>query len=190
MSAANTSSLFAPIALAPRDPILGITEAFNADPNPARINLGVGVYVGDDGRVPLLECVQQAEALLLEGKQPLSYLPIDGLQSYDKAASGLVFGSDSPVIAEGRVIAVQALGGTGALRLGADLLRGFTPAKRAWISDPSWENHRALFENAGFTVRSLSLHPRPGPRARFRWHDRVPFRPARWRCRRIARLLP
>jgi aromatic-amino-acid transaminase len=154
MSATNTSSLFAPIALAPRDPILGITEAFNADPNPARINLGVGVYVGDDGRVPLLECVQRAETLLLEGKQPLSYLPIDGLQSYDKAASGLVFGADSPAVTEGRVVAVQALGGTGGLRLGADLLRGFTPAKRVWISDPSWENHRALFENAGFTVET------------------------------------
>src|SRR4051794_34158581 len=87
MSAANTSSLLAPIALAPRDPILGITEAFNADPNPARINLDVGVYVGDDGRVPLLECVRRAESLLLEGNQPLSYLPIDGLQAYDKAAS-------------------------------------------------------------------------------------------------------
>jgi aromatic-amino-acid transaminase len=154
MSATNTSSLFAPIALAPRDPILGITEAFNADPNPNRINLGVGVYVGDDGRVPLLECVKRAETLLLEGSQPLTYLPIDGLQSYDKAASSLVFGADSPVIAEGRVIAVQTLGGTGGLRLGADLLRGFTTAKRVWISDPSWENHRALFENAGFTVET------------------------------------
>jgi aromatic-amino-acid transaminase len=154
MSAANTSSLFAPIALAPRDPILGITEAFNADPNPNRINLGVGVYVGDDGRVPLLECVKRAETLLLEGSQPLTYLPIDGLQSYDKAASSLVFGADSPAIAEGRVVAVQTLGGTGGLRLGADLLRGFTPAKRVWISDPSWENHRALFENAGFTVET------------------------------------
>src|ERR687897_1666392 len=121
MSAANTSSLFTPIALAPRDPILGITEAFNADPNPARINLGVGVYVGDDGRVPLLECVQRAETLLLEGKQPLSYLPIDGLQSYDKAASALVFGADSPVIAEGRVIAVQTLGGTGGVGVGGRL---------------------------------------------------------------------
>jgi aromatic-amino-acid transaminase len=154
MSAANTSSLFAPIALAPRDPVLGITEAFNADPNPARINLGVGVYVNDEGRVPLLECVRQAETLLLEGKQPLSYLPIDGLPSYDKAASALVFGADSPAVREGRVVAVQALGGTGGLRLGADLLRRFTPAQRLWISDPSWENHRALFEGAGFTVEA------------------------------------
>ena len=139
MSATNTSSLFAPIALAPRDPILGITEAFNADPNPNRINLGVGVYVGDDGRVPLLDCVKRAETLLLEGNQPLTYLPIDGLQAYDKAASSLVFGADSPVIAEGRVIAVQTLGGTGGLRLGADLLRGVTPArsKAAVTSSPT-----------------------------------------------------
>jgi thiamine biosynthesis protein ThiI len=127
MSATNTSSLFAPIALAPRDPILGITEAFNADPNPARINLGVGVYVGDDGRVPLLECVQRAETLLLEGKQPLSYLPIDGLQSYDKAASGLVFGADSPAVTEGRVVAVQALGGTGGIS------GGFDSAVSSWL---------------------------------------------------------
>ena len=122
-------SLLTDLPLAPRDPIIGLTEAFVADPRETKVNLGVGVYTDENGRVPLLRCVEQADERVVDGTRPWSYLPIDGLQTYDKAASSLVFGADSPAIAEGRVIAVQALGGTGGLRLGADLLRGFTPAR-------------------------------------------------------------
>ena len=144
--------------MAPRDPILGITEAFNADKNPNKINLGVGVYYDDNGKVPLLECVRKAEAMLMEKLTPRTYLPIDGLAAYDKAVQELVFGADSAVIQEKRAITVQAIGGTGALKLGADFLQRFSPNSQIWISDPSWENHRALFESAGFVVNQYPYY--------------------------------
>ena len=138
--------------MAPRDPILGITEAFNADQNPNKVNLGVGVYYDDNGKVPLLECVRQAEALMAQKAAPRTYLPIDGIALYDKAVQELVFGADSAVVKEKRAITAQAIGGTGALKLGADFIKRFSPQSEVWISDPSWENHRALFEAAGFKV--------------------------------------
>ncbi len=145
--------------MAPRDPILGITEAFNADTNPAKINLGVGVYYDDNGKVPLLECVRRAEALMAEQHSPRTYLPIEGLAAYDKAVQELVFGADSPVIQEKRAITVQAVGGTGALKIGADFLKRFAPdGAEVYISDPSWENHRALFESAGFNVKTYPYY--------------------------------
>jgi aromatic-amino-acid transaminase len=158
MNAPLPASLFAAIELAPRDPILGITEAFVADKNPNKINLGVGVYYDDNGKVPLLECVRKAEALLMEKAAPRTYLPIDGLAAYDKAVQELVFGANSPVIQEKRAITVQALGGTGALKLGADFLKRFSSDAQVWISDPSWENHRALFESAGFKVNNYPYY--------------------------------
>jgi aromatic-amino-acid transaminase len=153
-----TASLFSAIDMAPRDPILGITEAFNADQNPAKINLGVGVYYDDNGKVPLLSCVRQAEAILIEQFAPRTYLPIDGLATYDRAVQELVFGADSAVIAERRVITAQAIGGTGALKIGADFLQRFAPGAQVFISDPSWENHRALFESAGFVVNNYAYY--------------------------------
>ena len=147
-----SSSILSGVQMAPRDPILGVTEAFNADPNPNKVNLGVGVYTDDHGRVPLLECVKRAEKLRMETTPHRSYLPIDGLASYDRAVQALVFGADSPAVREQRIVTVQALGGTGGLRVGADFLRRFDANATVWISNPSWENHRALFEAAGFTV--------------------------------------
>ncbi|HEY5801282.1 MAG TPA: amino acid aminotransferase [Burkholderiaceae bacterium] len=158
MNAPASPSVFTSIAMAPRDPILGITEAFNADKNPAKVNLGVGIYYDENGKVPLLECVKKAEQLMAEKVAPRPYLPIDGLAAYDKSVQGLVFGDDSPVIAEKRAITVQALGGTGALKLGADFLKRFSPQSQVYISDPSWENHRALFEGAGFTVNNYAYY--------------------------------
>jgi len=158
MTSSASASLFGAIDMAPRDPILGITEAFNADTNPAKINLGVGVYYDDNGKVPLLHCVQKAEAKLMEQPAPRTYLPIDGLAAYDKAVQELVFGADSAVIQEKRAITVQALGGTGALKLGADFLKRFSPESEVFISDPSWENHRALFESAGFIVNNYTYY--------------------------------
>src|SRR5262245_43859682 len=107
------SSPFAALDMAPRGPILGVTEAFNADLNPRKVNLGVGVYYDDDGKVPLLECVQRVERRLAEAPVTRNYLPIDGLQAYDLAAQELAFGPDSPALRERRVVTVQALGGTG-----------------------------------------------------------------------------
>jgi aromatic-amino-acid transaminase len=158
MTSTASASLFSAIDMAPRDPILGITEAFNADTNPAKINLGVGVYYDDNGKVPLLQCVQKAEAKLMEQPAPRTYLPIEGLAAYDKAVQELVFGADSAIIQEKRAITVQALGGTGALKLGADFLKRFAPDSDVYISDPSWENHRALFEGAGFAVHNYTYY--------------------------------
>jgi aromatic-amino-acid transaminase len=158
MNSTAPASIFGAIDMAPRDPILGITEAFNADSNPAKINLGVGVYYDDNGKVPLLACVQKAEAKLIEQLAPRTYLPIDGLAAYDKAVQELVFGADSPIIQEKRAVTVQALGGTGALKIGADFLKRFSPGSDVYISDPSWENHRALFEGAGFAVKNYTYY--------------------------------
>src|SRR5688572_23363222 len=153
-----TTSVLSGVEMAPRDPILGITEAFNADTNPAKVNLGVGVYYDEGGKIPLLECVRRAEQRLFETPRPRGYLPIDGMPAYDQAVRDLVFGADAKVVAEKRVVTVQTLGGTGGLKVGADFLRRIAPAAGLWISDPSWENHRALFENAGFKVETYPYY--------------------------------
>ncbi len=153
-----TASLLAGVEMAPRDPILGITEAFHADTNPNKINLGVGVYTDDAGKVPLLECVRRADRAILENPTPWSYLPIDGLAAYDKAVQQLIFGADSAVLAQGRGVTVQAIGGTGALKICADFLRRVSPGAQVLISNPSWENHRALFEGAGFSVKEYPYY--------------------------------
>ncbi|MDP3820309.1 MAG: amino acid aminotransferase [Burkholderiales bacterium] len=152
------SSLFAAVEMAPRDPILGLNEQFNADPNPAKVNLGVGVYFDETGKLPLLKCVQEAEKMMMEAPKARGYLPIDGIAAYDKAVQGLVFGADSEAVKAGRIATVQALGGTGGLKIGADLLKRLNPAAKVLISDPSWENHRALFESAGFPVESYAYY--------------------------------
>lgn len=158
MTAHTSASLFNAIEMAPRDPILGVTEAFNADKNPKKSNLGVGVYNNDNGKLPLLECVRLAEVELTEKAAPRGYLPIDGLAAYDKAVQELVFGADSDVIKNKRAITAQSVGGTGALKLGADFIKRFSPDAQIWISDPSWENHRAIFEAAGFTVNTYPYY--------------------------------
>src|SRR5438874_1561774 len=158
MNAPHSPSLLAQVPLAPADPILGITEAFVADSNPRKVNLGVGVYTDDAGKVPLLECVRRAEAERLKAAPPRNYLPIDGLAVYDRAVQELVFGRDAPALKEKRVVTVQALGGTGGLKIGADFLKRVSPSSEVWISDPSWENHRQLFEAAGFTVKSYPYY--------------------------------
>ena len=147
------SSLFADVALAPRDPILGLNEQFNADTRPGKVNLGVGVYYDEAGKLPLLKCVREAEAAMAAAPKPRGYLPIDGIAAYDKAVQKLVFGSELKNVAT-----VQALGGTGALKIGADFLKQLNPGAKVLISDPSWENHRALFTQAGFTVETYPYY--------------------------------
>jgi aromatic-amino-acid transaminase len=151
-------SLFDAVEMAPRDPILGLNEQFNADPNPSKVNLGVGVYFDENGKLPLLKCVAAAEAQMLDAPKARGYLPIDGIAAYDKAVQGLVFGADSDAVKAGRVATVQALGGTGGLKIGADFLKRVNPNAPVLISDPSWENHRALFTNAGFQVGSYPYY--------------------------------
>jgi aromatic-amino-acid transaminase len=152
-----TSSIFQNVELAPRDPILGITEGFNADTNPVKVNLGVGVYYDDNGKVPVLECVKQAERLLATEITPRTYLPIDGMPAYVRAVQALILG-DAVALNEQRVVGVQALGGTGALKIAADFLHRFDTKAQVWISNPSWENHRALFEAAGFEVKNYPYY--------------------------------
>jgi aromatic-amino-acid transaminase len=153
-----SASIFTAVEMAPRDPILGLNEQFNADPNPAKVNLGVGVYFNDEGKLPVLRCVAEAERQLLAAPKPKNYLPIDGIAVYDKAVQGLVFGAESDAVKTGRVATVQAIGGTGGLKVGADFLKRLNPAAKVLISDPSWENHRALFTNAGFMVESYPYY--------------------------------
>ena len=151
-------SLFSAVEMAPRDPILGLNEQFAADTNPNKVNLGVGVYYDDNGKLPLLECVKKAEADMMKAPSARGYLPIDGIAAYDKAVQGLVFGADSAAVKDGRIATVQGIGGTGGLKIGADFLKKISPNAKVLISDPSWENHRALFSNAGFTVETYPYY--------------------------------
>lgn len=151
-------SLFSAVEMAPRDPILGLNEQFNADTNPHKVNLGVGVYFDDNGKLPLLQCVQAAEKALMAKPTARGYLPIDGIVAYDNAVKALVFGADSEPVTSGRVATVQAIGGTGGLKIGADFLKKVTPNAQVLISDPSWENHRAIFANAGFEVGTYAYY--------------------------------
>ena len=151
-------SLFSAVEMAPRDPILGLNEQFAADTNPNKVNLGVGVYFDDNGKLPLLECVQAAEKTMMEKPAARGYLPIDGIAAYDAAVKSLVFGADSEPVKSGRIATVQGIGGTGGLKIGADFLKKLNPAAKVLISDPSWENHRALFSSAGFIVESYRYY--------------------------------
>ena len=151
-------SLFTAVEMAPRDPILGLNEQFVADTNPKKVNLGVGVYCDDNGKLPLLACVRTAEEDMMKIPTARGYLPIDGIAAYDSAVKGLVFGADSEAVTSGRVATVQAIGGTGGLKVGADFLKRLNPNAKVLISDPSWENHRALFTNAGFVVESYPYY--------------------------------
>ncbi len=152
------TSPFESVELAPRDPILGLTETFAADTRPTKVNLGVGVYCDDQGKVPLLRAVREAERARVDAGVPRGYLPIEGLAAYDAAVQKILFGADSPLIAAGRLVTAQALGGTGALKIGADFLKRINPGAKVLISDPSWENHRALFEGAGFQVAAYPYY--------------------------------
>lgn len=153
-----STSLFAAVEMAPRDPILGLNEAYNAETNPNKVNLGVGVYFGDDGKIPLLAAVKQAEQARLAAQPPRGYQPIEGTPAYNGAVQNLLFGKDSELLAAGRAITCQCLGGTGALKVGADYLKRLLPDATVYISDPSWENHRALFEAAGFPVKDYAYY--------------------------------
>ena len=151
-------SLFSNVELAPRDPILGLNEAYNADSRTTKVNLGVGVYFTDDGKIPLLRAVQAAEKSMMEKPSPRGYLAIEGIAAYNQGVQNLLFGKDSALTAAGRVVTAQAVGGTGALKIGADFIKRLVPQGTVAISDPSWENHRALFEAAGFPVVNYTYY--------------------------------
>jgi aromatic-amino-acid transaminase len=153
-----TSSIFAAVEMAPRDPILGLNESFNADSRTTKVNLGVGVYFDDNGKIPLLNAVKVAEKARVDSLPARGYLPIDGLATYNQSVQTLLFGKDSDLLAAGRVATAQTLGGTGALKVGSDYLKRLLPNSTVYISDPSWENHRAIFESSGFPVESYPYY--------------------------------
>ena len=144
------------IQAAPPDPILGLTEAFKNDPNPRKINLGVGVYKDENGLTPVLNSVKQAEERILTAEKSKSYLPIDGAPAYTSAVQGILFGPGHALPASGRVVSAQAPGGTGALRVAADFLAGQMPGATVWVSDPTWPNHQGIFQAAGLKVASYA----------------------------------
>ncbi len=151
-------SMFSTVEMAPKDPIFGLIEQFNQDSNPNKVNLAIGVYCDDNGKLPLLKCVQEAEKRIAADPKARGYLPMDGMASYDSAVKSLVFGADSAIVKEGRVGTAQSIGGTGGLKIGADFLKKYYPTSKLLISDPSWENHRALFTSAGFTVETYPYY--------------------------------
>jgi len=152
------ASSFAQIELAPPDPIIGLTEAFTADTNPKKVNLGAGVYQDGAGKVPILQVVRESQERLMAKEETKNYMPIDGIPAFNQQVQALLLGADSAIVDGARAVTVQALGGTGALKVGADFLKRFFPASQVWISNPSWENHRQLFEAAGFTVNNYPYY--------------------------------
>jgi aromatic-amino-acid transaminase len=151
-------SLFTAVEMAPRDPILGLNEQFNADTNPNKVNLGVGVYFDDNGKLPLLQVrAGRRKAAMMDKPKPRGYLPIDGIAAYDAPSRPWCSAPTAEPVKSGRVATVQAIGGTGGLKIGADFLKKLSPNAKVLISDPSWENHRALFTNAGFKWSHLPL---------------------------------
>lgn len=145
-------NLFSSVQLAPKDPIFGLTEAYTADQRPTKVNLGVGVYYTDEGKVPLLKAVLEAEKEIVAKESPRAYIPIEGPNPYNSAVQNLLFGANSPLIKDGRVVTAECLGGTGALRVGGDFVKRLDTGAPAAISAPSWENHRGIFESAGYQV--------------------------------------
>jgi aromatic-amino-acid transaminase len=156
-------SPLANVKMAPRDAILGLTELYVADPNPKKVNLGVGVYYDDQGKVPLLECVRRADEALTAAGVARPYLAMDGFPDYVRQVQSLLYGPNHPAVAAGRVTTVQAVGGTGGLKVGADFIKRFAPEAAVWMSDPTYDNHRPLFDEAGFRIES---YPYYDPRTR------------------------
>jgi aromatic-amino-acid transaminase len=140
------------------DPILTLNENFAKDPRDHKVNLSIGIYYDDQGRLPVMQAVREAEGQLLADLGPKPYLPMAGFAHYRDAVQSLVFGDDSAARAEGRIVTVQTLGGSGALKVGADFIKRYFAGSRVWVSDPTWENHRFIFERAGFQVKAYSYY--------------------------------
>lgn len=150
------------------DPILSLVETFNQDKRETKVNLGIGVYYDDEGRLPLLSCVQQAEEEMVAAHNPRPYLPMEGLAAYRQAVQNLLFGVDSAAITQERIATIQTLGGSGALKVGADFLRRYFPKAKAYVSDPTWDNHRGIFEGAGFKVGTYPYYSKKTGGVRFK----------------------
>ncbi|MDD0824878.1 aspartate/tyrosine/aromatic aminotransferase [Mannheimia sp. AT1] len=151
-------SMFSHIQAAPADPILGLGEAFKADNRTGKINLGIGVYMTDEGKTPIVKAVKEAEKRLLDSEMSKTYLTIDGVQSFNAQTQALLFGEGAEVITSGRAKTAQSLGGTGALRIAAEFIKRHTSAKNVWISTPTWPNHNGIFDAVGVNVKGYRYY--------------------------------
>jgi aromatic-amino-acid transaminase len=142
----------------PGDPILGLNEAFGRDPRAGKINLSIGIYFDDAGRIPVLESVRRAQSEIVAADGPKPYLPIEGDPACRAEVGKLLFGADHAALAAGRVATIQSIGSSGSLRIGAEFLRRYLPSSPVWVSDPTWDNHKAMFEGAGFEVRTYPYY--------------------------------
>jgi aromatic-amino-acid transaminase len=140
------------------DPILSLNEDFQKDPRPRKINLSIGIYFDDEGRIPVLDCVKKAEAQLLDKGGAKPYLPIEGNADFRRGVQTLLFGAGSRAVAEGRVATLQTVGSSSALKVGADFIRRWFPESGVWVSDPTWDNHRSMFEGAGIKVSTYPYY--------------------------------
>jgi aromatic-amino-acid transaminase len=150
--------IFSQVTLAPADPILGLTDAFKADARPHKVNLGVGIYKDEAGQTPILSSVKKAEAILLETEKTKNYLGIEGVQAYNQVVQDLLFGPQSNIIANKRAVTAQAPGGTGSLRVASEFLVRNTRSTTIWVSNPTWANHKNIFETAGLTVKEYRYY--------------------------------
>lgn len=140
------------------DPILTLNESFGRDPRPHKINLSIGIYFDDAGRLPVMKAVQAAESAMLQSIGPRPYQPMEGAPNYRQAVQHLLFGAGHEAVESGRIATVQTLGGSGGLKVGGDFLKRYFPTSNVWVSDPTWDNHRAMFEGAGFTVNTYPYY--------------------------------
>lgn len=142
----------------PGDPILSLLETYNNDPRAQKVNLGIGIYFDSEGKMPILNSVRKIEISRSSQPHPSPYLPMEGLASYRLAIQTLLFGTNHPTIQENRIATIQTLGGSGALKIGADFLHRWFPDSKVYISDPTWDNHRGIFEGAGFEVETYPYY--------------------------------
>jgi aromatic-amino-acid transaminase len=149
------------------DPILALVEVFAADPRPHKVNLGIGIYFDEDGRIPVLDSVRRAEKRVVDAALAKSYLPIEGAANFRAAVQSLLFGPEHEAVRSGRVATLQAVGSSGGLKVGADFLRRWFPDSAVWVSDPTWDNHRAMFEGAGIAVHSYPYYDAASGGVRF-----------------------
>lgn len=150
--------MFDHLDIYPGDPILSLNEDYQKDPRPNKVNLSIGIYFDDAGRIPVLDSVHRAEALMLAQGGAKPYLPIEGAAAARQAVQSLLFGADHEALRSGRVATLQTVGSSGGLKVGADFIKRWFPDSQLWLSDPSWDNHRAMFEGAGVTVNAYPYY--------------------------------
>jgi aromatic-amino-acid transaminase len=140
------------------DPILSLNEDFQKDPRPNKINLSIGIYFDDAGRIPVLESVRRAEAKVVAAGGPKPYLPIEGAANFRSAVQALLLGPGHEAVTSGRIVTIQSVGSSGGLKVGADFIKRWFPDSGVWVSDPTWDNHRSMFEGAGIAVRTYPYY--------------------------------